>query len=335
MKKKVLNYMLLIIGFIVLLLLICAPQLIENKDADIINKITFILSSIIELGIFFIPIIVVMIAKRKAKKKVIRESLSEIDFKNNKEYYRDVLINYTPGIISYIDDFEISYPQDIVAIILNLELKKVIKIENNNIVILNKEVNNLKKCEQYILDNIEGGKLKITSMRDIESYIIDDCIDSNLITKNKDKVKRKNRLGIINIMVIGMSLFWIGFFILNMFFQEEFLDFLNNYVLLNIDKIMVYIVIIVFILAIIRYIRLYIIVHEVSYVTYKNKSYIRSDEGEELNRKVEGLKNYIKDFGNLSEKERSELLLWEDYLIYSVIFGVNTNIIKEISPLID
>ncbi len=40
-------------------------------------------------------------------------------------------------------------------------------------------------------------------------------------------------------------------------------------------------------------------------------------------------KNYLKDFGNFEEKSHQELILWEDYLIYSVIFNLNTKIIKE------
>ncbi len=62
---------------------------------------------------------------------------------------------------------------------------------------------------------------------------------------------------------------------------------------------------------------------------HANDPYIRTKKGKEINKYLEGLKNYLKDFGNFEEKSHQELILWEDYLIYSVIFNLNTKIIKE------
>ena len=45
--------------------------------------------------------------------------------------------------------------------------------------------------------------------------------------------------------------------------------------------------------------------------------------------KLEGLKKYLEDFSSLENKSEEELILWEDYLIYSVIFNQNEKIIKE------
>ena len=53
-------------------------------------------------------------------------------------------------------------------------------------------------------------------------------------------------------------------------------------------------------------------------------------KGEELNENLEGLKNYLKDYSNIHEKDEKSLTLWEDYLIYSVIFNQNTKVIKNI-----
>lgn len=58
----------------------------------------------------------------------------------------------------------------------------------------------------------------------------------------------------------------------------------------------------------------------------KKNSYIRTKKGEDL----EGLKNYLKDYSNISEKDEKSLTLLEDYLIYSVIFNQNTKVIKNI-----
>lgn len=62
----------------------------------------------------------------------------------------------------------------------------------------------------------------------------------------------------------------------------------------------------------------------------KKNSYIRTNKGKEINERLEGLKNYLKDFSTMNERDEKSLTLWEDYLIYSVIFKQNTKIVKNI-----
>lgn len=62
--------------------------------------------------------------------------------------------------------------------------------------------------------------------------------------------------------------------------------------------------------------------------------YVRSKSGEEINHKLEGLKNYIKDFSVMNERDKKEITIWEDYLIYSVLFGINTKITNHILEII-
>ena len=57
--------------------------------------------------------------------------------------------------------------------------------------------------------------------------------------------------------------------------------------------------------------------------------YDRSKSAEELNHKLEGLKNYINEYSLLKDKTSEEIRLWEDYLIYSVIFNQNNDIVEE------
>ena len=59
-----------------------------------------------------------------------------------------------------------------------------------------------------------------------------------------------------------------------------------------------------------------------------------SEKGKDLNLKLMGLKNLIKDFSNMDERDKNELVLWEDYLIYSVMFGNNKNIVDKYKNLI-
>ena len=67
----------------------------------------------------------------------------------------------------------------------------------------------------------------------------------------------------------------------------------------------------------------------------KGRIYKRTKKGQEINRKLEGLKNYLKDYSMLDEREAKELELWDEYLIYSVMFGHNQKIIEEYEKYIE
>ena len=62
----------------------------------------------------------------------------------------------------------------------------------------------------------------------------------------------------------------------------------------------------------------------------KNPTF-RTKEGKELNIKLEGLKRYIKEYSLLNDKTDSSVEIWEDFLIYSVIFKQNNKISQEYS----
>ena len=41
------------------------------------------------------------------------------------------------------------------------------------------------------------------------------------------------------------------------------------------------------------------------------------------------LKKYLEDYSMIQEKTEKQLTIWEDYLIYSVIFNQNSKLIEE------
>lgn len=61
-----------------------------------------------------------------------------------------------------------------------------------------------------------------------------------------------------------------------------------------------------------------------------NKKYRRTLKGKELLNKAYGLKNFLKDFSLIKNKKEEELVLWEYYLIYASILGVNVKINDEV-----
>jgi len=46
--------------------------------------------------------------------------------------------------------------------------------------------------------------------------------------------------------------------------------------------------------------------------------------------KLKGLKNFLKDNSLIENRKAIEIYIWEDYLIFSVLLGINHNIPDEI-----
>ena len=65
-------------------------------------------------------------------------------------------------------------------------------------------------------------------------------------------------------------------------------------------------------------------------VIEKGGMYERTKEGKILVEQIIGIKNYIHDFSLLSEKEKEDISLWEDFLIYAVVLEENKDIIDDI-----
>jgi hypothetical protein len=61
-----------------------------------------------------------------------------------------------------------------------------------------------------------------------------------------------------------------------------------------------------------------------------NDKYDRTPEGKILVEQIVGMKNFIHDFSNLSESEKEEVVLWNDFIIYAILLEENEKIIHEI-----
>ena len=57
----------------------------------------------------------------------------------------------------------------------------------------------------------------------------------------------------------------------------------------------------------------------------------RSQEAAELQAQYEALERYLQDFGRLQEKPPDAVVLWEQFLVYAVVFGIADEVIKAMS----
>jgi uncharacterized membrane protein len=76
----------------------------------------------------------------------------------------------------------------------------------------------------------------------------------------------------------------------------------------------------------------YLIGYTVYYLLRKS-DFRYTEKGEKTKNRIEGLKRFINDYSSLDEKDKKEVVLWDDYLIYAVLFEQNKSIIKDMLKL--
>lgn len=282
----------------------------------LISIILMLIALILILAVYYF---VIKLATKRARK----DDMSKIDFSKDKEYYREILEKYTPAELSYIDDFKVDYKREIVSTIMNLELKRIIEIKNGKIEIINSNKENLRKTEKYILKNIIDGKVKIGNSGYIELYAQREALEDGLIKENtKEEIKKRIikmilKWGLVLILVIGI------FIITSYFYRSQSNEFIQIITLITI----------ILFWGLIMLVPIFLIVYSIM----QYNSYSRTENGENVNKKLEGLKLYIENYSLLKEKDKQYLQIWEEYFIYSVILGINQdhNMIERIMKLVE
>lgn len=262
---------------------------------------TYLIIKIINFGIKF------------ANKTYKKDRIEKIDLKND-NYYREILPEYSPAVLSYLDDFNVN-KEDIVATILMLELKGKIKIKNNGIKILDNTIKNLEKNEKYIFNNLKENNIENLDILEYIDIVKKDALKKGLLQK-KQGIKKNIKKRIIINETVHLFAFIVSF-VIPYFFTNE-----NNIIAvfaLLIATIIMFVMPILTIVYVIRYVKLNTL-----------DPYVRSDEGKVINAKLEGLRKYLVDISEFDDKTQEEIMLWEEYLVYSVMLGINTKIIDEI-----
>lgn len=322
-----------LISLILSLIIISQTPNLSHKSFFIIYFIVFsfiVVVTIKDRILNFIKDLVILFLKKLTYKQtkdfVRKEKLEKIDFKNDHNYYRDIIQKYSPAELLYIDEFRTSENYKIYLMtLLKLELKKYITVKDNIINVINRDDSNLKLSEKYVMSCIKNGKLHVNTKEDkIYDYVKEEAISDNLIKEQDEKLKP--------LLLNKKILFLFVILILNTIFIPFTFSYVENQILLSILLIIFvisfFMVVIFFPLSIYYYEKYYELNHKLN-------NYLRTEEGSLINYKLNGLKNYIKDFSNLDEKDKENIKLWEDYLIYSIMFNLNNKVLNEMIGLIE
>lgn len=259
-------------------------------------------------GFAFICFFIYILFDYLAERNIQITKLSTADFVNDKQLYRDILNNYSPVLLAYIDKMRFDYDISIVSGLLSLKNKGFIETCEHKLNIIKYDFFNLNMPERYIIENIRNGKVE--NVNQLKNIIFEDGKQKGLLISNKNWTGLFPK-GIKNLMIFTTIYFFFMYPILKALIPLLF----NNAIILK-D--------IIPIIVILGYI--YVIFFAMK---SKENLYSRTKLAEELNQKLEGLKNYLNEYSLLKDKTSEDITLWEDYLIYSVIFNQNNDIIEE------
>lgn len=310
MKKSV-SLLLAVSVLIFLFLGFC--KLIEtdfNKISDF-NTIFLFLGMVL---IIYIPILVSMfffkfsfnIGKLVAKKEMIK-----IDLKTDKDYFRDILKNYGILELAYIfNDFKLK-KKDIIAALLSMELKNIIKVENRQIIYIDRN-KDIKESENYLLNNEHEGRVNITNIRYITNIVKNEALNNGLLKRNESILKD----------IISMFLKVIIFNFITGIITIVYSNIIFN----NVENTFLFLIGII--ILVLNVLSIYRFVYLASYIYHKVTNYELTEEGIEIKKNLNGLMRFIKDFGDLDNDPKKSLEIWEDYLIYAIIFK-NNKVIEE------
>lgn len=270
------------------------------------------------LGVFFFESILSKIRIKDSTKY----GLSKADFNKNIDYYRDILDVKSPLIIGFIDDMNLEISEkELVSELLYLHENKIIDFQNDRIIKLNHgNTDDLLMSDRLFLSKIIDGKLKIKD-------------DSFFLMRLRGEIlqESKNKFGLVcnkkenydKHIAICFILMFFGAFLKKVDFISDIISY-------------------IFVLIPLMYLNILWTCKTIESGKESKENLLikidvrkRTKEGEMLNKKIEGLKLFLKDYSLLKEKGTDSINIWGDYIIYSVLFGQNQKIVEEYKKYIE
>ncbi len=267
------------------------------------------------------------------------------------KYYRDKLTKLTPVQISMITDLQIERSKDVTAILLKYILLGIIKINNNQVQICAPDHPSLMPSDHALLEQLLKTPVLSTNifqnLGSWEKLVIQEA-DATEYLKATDKAKSSTRIlrnGCLNGCLTPILIFILIAIIVmnggNTLTND--LSAMQSTITGNMDLLQALVtnagfrnavlisllVILGFCTSVYSPIAAIVRIITESY-NLAHTPVIRTAAGEQMAGYVYGIKNFLHDFSSLSEADKDQLILWDDFLIYAVVLEENERIIQEI-----
>lgn len=329
--------------------------------AFIYSIFTNIVSKTFILILIYIPIRISTVekVKKNMRYKVV----------DNIEYYRDKFESISPAEMSLILDLEIERKKDISATLLSLNIKGLLDFEDDKIKLKNSgNLENLKPSERYLFEALKDGTLDGMDMSNWEKVCIKEAMDDGYIINAKQKRKFFWKSTLLLILAILMLFYSIGKFTKNIDeyskdvnevqaemetittnlekivskddkqlknedeikLKEEYLPIAKN-AIGKIGEPLVLGLMIIGSIALIIGLIFYKIARIAIYKSgYGENKYERTKEGKVLVEQIAAMQRYIHEFSLLSDMEKEQVKLWEEFLVYAIVLEENEEIVRNI-----
>ncbi len=294
---------------------------------------SYIIEKIIESipNLYFVTFIAIIILQIldsiRAFEKIAR-------YKNNfhDEYFREIPSEYSPAQASFIQNKKVEVEKDFYATVLILECKKMLDIKIENEVI---KISKTDKTEEDVyLTSDESYIYNMITSENKEKYKLDEWVDiiENELEKKEIYIKEPRKISKIYIAIIVITfVLMIIFARMEAVYHDEYYDmYENNYeeYYYNSDyyenrlmEMQMYrdAMVTLLIAEAILTIPIMIIT-----ILFFNSKKVYTKFGKDERKKILGLQYYMQDYSLISKRNLDEIIIWEEYIPYSIALNINT-----------
>jgi len=293
---------------------------------------TMFVLSLIMLFIYLIAKLIYVlggkIGRNKARKEFVKET-EKLIIENPYMYFRDIPNKYGIGVALSILNYKVG-KDDVLAGILDLAAKGYIIFKQNDksyeIIETLKDRSGLLKNELYLLDWILNKEIKKIQTKEWIRLAKEDAISLGLGIINEEKkvyktaidwnAKIEKKLLLIPFCITILLYIFICT-VINISFKSVVVD------------LIIFIPLSFFIMAIIFII--FSLIYEGKFMGYNVKvanKLILNEIGKKEFHELYSLGKFLNDFGNFADKNIKEIVIWEQYLSYALMFGISDKILK-------
>lgn len=294
---------------------------------------------------FIIGKIVIRMGLKNSMQNCTITSMQDFD------YYRDKLTGLSPAAISILADLEIEQKKDIAASVLQFENQGLLIEQEDHTYITYITTQKyrdgvaLSESDRYLIEHLEKGDLNRETDEKWRALAIAEAMQEGYIAPAVFSGKQQGRIKgcLVPFLVV---IVWVVWLMSAMPRIEEMSAVLEaapegmslaeqvNY-LFAYPRFLPELAEVMVLLALSFFIFLYPIAMIIgTALTGKTVKKIRRTEyGNQMAECVYGMKNFIHDYSNLSEADKRQVVLWEDYLVYAVVLEENERIVHEIMEM--
>ena len=303
-KKRGLNDKIILILFF--LWNICMFYSLEGKASRFLTMLILISVFFIILGEIYNKF---LFSKYIKYYKKIRNGLITIEsYKDLKELNRDINVEYSPAVLSYLIDQKVEVNKDITATLLNLYAKRIIDIKKEGkkyIIKKGKKEGKLSQDEQYIYDCFMENKN--FSMKTWINAIRKEYFKYGFNAGNK-------KINLLPFYLITTSILALIIYVImrNIPFSEFYYWDTDAFVVVSCN-IAIFMNLLCVVLA---HARRTETINDQIFFTYEGKSEIK---------KWIRFKRFIKQYTLIEERTIEETQIYEKYIPYAMALGINEN----------